>query len=249
MIAKKNGYVVVRGGVSGAGRYMSLKLAQAGYDVFANTADAAHNFRGDILIKECADLGVKFAYNSGNPTDYAVAEKIVSDADRAIGGKMLCYINNDGVVDGSRLTQLTPPQYQELLDMHFLTLLHCAKTAADHMAKQGGGMFINTAALMPFPGEEADFTLEISLYEVFTRSLAKTYAPMNVRFNTILSAPLAYLPDPQLAPQEAPKEEEHELQFAPVISTESPDEFLDILLKVVESPGMTGQVFAPNVRF
>ena len=246
---KKDGYVLVRGGVSGAGRYMSLHLAKAGYDVFANTADAAHNFRGDILINECKALGVKFAYDSGNPADFSIAEKIVADADREIGGKMVCYINNDGVVDGGRLPNLTSGQYKELLDMHFLTLLNCAKTAADHMAKQGGGMFLNTVALMPFPGTEADFTFEISLYEAFTRSLAKTYAPMNVRFNTIISAPLAYPPDPQLEPQEAPKEEEHEMHFAPVISNESPDEFLHFLLKVVESPGMTGQVFAPNVRF
>lgn len=246
---RQEGYVVVRGGISGAGRYISLKLAQCGYNVFANTADAAHNFRGDILISECRELGVQFAYDSGNPADFAIAEKIVADADREIGGNMVCYINNDGVVDGSRLPDLTPGQYKELLDMHFLTLLNCAKTAADHMAKQGGGVFINTVALMPFPDTEADFAFEISLYEAFTRSLAKTYAPMNVRFNTIISAPLAYPPDPQLEPQEAPKEEAHEMHFAPVISNESPDEFLDLLCKVVESPGMTGQVFAPNIRF
>lgn len=248
-MAKKDGYVVVRGGVSGAGRYMSLKLMQEGYDVFAHTADAAHNFRGDVLTEESKELGVKFAYDSGDPNVYENAAKIVADADREIGGKMLCYINNDGVVDGGRLPDLSFAQYKELLDMHFLSLLNCAKTAAEHMAKQGGGMFINTVCLMPFPGTEGDFAFEISLYEAFTRSLAKTYAPMNVRFNTILSAPLNYPPDPQLEPEEAPKEEEHEMHFAPVMSTESPDEFLDLLVKVVESPGMTGQVFAPNVKF
>ena len=237
-MARKDGYVVVRGGVSGAGRYMSLKLMQEGYDVFAHTADAAHNFRGDVLTDD-----------SGDPNVYENAAKIVADADREIGGKMLCYINNDGVVDGGRLPDLSFAQYKELLDMHFLSLLNCAKTAAEHMAKQGGGVFINTVCLMPFPGTERDFSFEISLYEAFTRSLAKTYAPMNVRFNTILSAPLAYPPDPQLEAQVAPKEEKHEMHFAPVMSTEAPDEFLDILLKVVESPGMTGQVFAPNVRF
>lgn len=248
-MAKQDGYVVVRGGVSGAGRYMSLKLAREGYNVFAHTADAAHNFRGDILVKECGDLGVKFAYDSGDPNVYENAARIVADADRELGGKMLAYINNDGVVDGGRLPDLTFGQYKELLDMHFLTMLNCVKTAAEHMAKQGGGVFINTVCLMPFPGKEADFSFEISLYEAFTRSLAKTYAPMNVRINSILSAPLAYPPDPQLEPEAAPKEEEHEMHFAPVLSTESPDEFLDLLMKVVESPGMTGQVFAPNVRF
>ena len=48
-MANEKGYVVVRGGVSGAGRYISLKMAEAGYDVFAHTAEAIHNFRGDIL--------------------------------------------------------------------------------------------------------------------------------------------------------------------------------------------------------
>ena len=56
-MANEKGYVVVRGGVSGAGRYISLKMAEAGYDVFAHTAEAIHNFRGDILKEECKALG------------------------------------------------------------------------------------------------------------------------------------------------------------------------------------------------
>ena len=116
------------------------------------------------------------------------------------------------------------------------------------MAKQGGGQFITTVCLMPFPGETPDFSFEISLYEAFTRSLAKTYAPMNVRFNTIISGPLNYPQDPPM-PGAAPEHGEHAVQFAPIMAQESPDEFLDMMVKMVQSPGMNGQVFALNVRF
>lgn len=247
-MANEKGYVVVRGGVSGAGRYISLKMAEAGYDVFAHTAEAIHNFRGDILKEECKALGVSCAYDDGDPNVYENAQKIVTDADRELGGKMIAYINNDGVCGGSRLPKMTFAQYREELDMHFLSLLNCAKTAAEHMAKQGGGQFITTVCLMPFPGETPDFSFEISLYEAFTRSLAKTYAPMNVRFNTIISGPLNYPQDPPM-PGSAPEHGEHAVQFAPVMAQESPDEFLNMMVNVVQSPGINGQVFALNVRF
>lgn len=245
---RKDGYVVVRGGVSGAGRYISLKMADAGYDVFAHTAESIHNFRGDILKEECREKGVRFAYDDGDPNLYENAQKIVTDADRELGGKMVAYINNDGVCSGSRLPDMTFAQYREELDMHFLALLNCAKTAAEHMAKQGGGQFITTVCLMPFPGQTPDFSFEIALYEAFTRSLAKSYAPMNVRFNTIISAPLNYPQDPPM-PGTQPEHGEHAVHFAPVVANESPDEFLDMMVKLVESPGINGQVFALNVTF
>ena len=69
-MANEKGYVVVRGGVSGAGRYISLKMAEAGYDVFAHTAEAIHNFRGDILKEECRALGVRCSYDDGDPNLY-----------------------------------------------------------------------------------------------------------------------------------------------------------------------------------
>lgn len=48
------------------------------------------------------------------------------------------------------------------------------------MAKQDGGQFINTVCMMEFPGTEPDFSLEISLYEAFTRSMARAYASMSI---------------------------------------------------------------------
>ncbi len=246
----KDEFVLVRGGVSGAGRNISLKVAKEGYNVFANTADSAHNYRGDILIDECAALGVKFAYDSGDPAVYENAQQIVNDAEAVFGGRMVAYINNDGIVDGGRLPSYTFEQYKELLDMHILTMLNCAKTAAEYMARNGGGQFINVVACMAPPWEEGerDFSFEVDLYRAFTKSLAKTYAPQNVRFNTIISVPLAYPPDPQLEPMEMPKEMERALHFGePKMSTESPDEFMDLLLKVIQSPGMTGQTFSQDM--
>ena len=116
------------------------------------------------------------------------------------------------------------------------------------MAKQGGGQFLTTVCLMGFPGTNPDFSFEISLYEAFTRSLAKSYAAENVRFNTIISGPLNYPQDPPM-PGAQPEHGEHAVHFAPVVAQESPDEFLDMMVKLVESPKINGQVFALNVRF
>lgn len=100
-MANEKGYVVVRGGVSGAGRYISLKMAEAGYDVFAHTAEAIHNFRGDILKEECKALGVRCSYDDGDPNLYENAQKIITDADRDLGAKWSPISTTTGVCGGS----------------------------------------------------------------------------------------------------------------------------------------------------
>ena len=50
-------------------------------------------------------------------------------------------------------------------------------------------------------------------------------------------------------PGAQPEHGEHAVHFAPVVAQESPDEFLNMMVRLVESPGINGQVFALNVRF
>ncbi len=248
----KNSYVFVRGGVSMAGRHMSRAFMKAGYDVLADFADAANSYKGDILAREAKEeFGVGCVWHAGSPNLENIREAI-AQGNAAFGKPLKIFVNNDGVFDGMRLPQLSEPQYLELLQMHFASLLSCAKAAAEEMSQHGGGVVINVAALMPFPGTEPDFSFEIALCRAFTESLAKTYADQNVRFVTLISDKVNYPEDPTPPEGTVVEHQQHAINFddrPPLPPGDDPAEFLDMLLHVAESPKINGQVFSQNVRF
>lgn len=249
----KKGFVVVRGGVSGAGRHISLAFAKAGYNIAADFADAGSSYRGPYLVEESAPFGVSCIWRNANPGSLEDLKETIRQGEEAFGEKLAIYINNDGVIDGKRLDELSQPEYDELVSMHINSMLNCAKAAADAMAPNGGGIVITTVAVMPppFQSGDVDFTFELELYRAFTKSLAKTYQEKNIRFVTLISAPLNYPPDRD-PPEgvEVPNHAQFALSFEPPPAPEEePDEFLEMLVRIAESPKINGQVLSHDLQF
>lgn len=249
----KNGYVFSRGGVSMAGRAMSRAFMKAGYDVVAEFADAANSYKGDTLVEEAKnDFGVNCFWDAASPSDLGSMKALIEKANQTFGKPLKIFINNDGVIDGMRLPDLSEAQYKELVEMHFVSLLTCAKAAADEMSKTGGGVMITVVATMPFPGTEADFSFELALYRAFTESLAKSYEKQGVRFITMISDKLDFPEDPLPPEGWTAKMQEHAISFddrPPLPPGDDPKEFLELLVQVAESPRMNGQVISQNIRF
>lgn len=247
----KKGFVVVRGGVSGAGRHISLAFAKAGYNIAADFADVGSSYRGPYLVEESAPYGVGCIWRQANPGSLEDLKETIRQAEDAFGEKLAIYINNDGVIDGKRLDSLTQPEYDELISMHINSMLNCAKAAADAM--EDGGVVITTVAVMPPPFQtgDVDFEFELDLYRAFTKSLAKTYKSKNVRFVTLISAPLNYPPDRD-PPEgvEVPNHAQFVLSFEPPPAPEEePDDFLKLIVNVAQTPKINGQVISHNLQF
>ncbi|MGI5936223.1 MAG: SDR family NAD(P)-dependent oxidoreductase [Oscillospiraceae bacterium] len=249
----KDGYVFSRGGVSMAGRHISRAFMKAGYDVMCDFADAANSYKGDIIVREAKEeFGVNALWHAGSPSELMNIQEAINHANAVFGKPLKIFINNDGVLDGMRLPELSEAQYKELIEMHFVSFLNCAKAAGEEMAKHGGGVMITVVALMPFPGTSPGFSFEIALYRAFTESLARSYEDKRVRFNTVISGKLEFPEDP--LPPEGYKVEHqrHAVNFEdrpPMPKGDDPAEFLDMIVRIAESPKMNGQVFSLDIKF
>jgi NAD(P)-dependent dehydrogenase (short-subunit alcohol dehydrogenase family) len=135
---------VVVGGSRGIGAAVAALLAQHGAGVVVNGrhADAARATADAIT----ADGGRAVAH-AGSPADQSAAESLV---DRCIDefGAIHILVNCAGIAEppGSSILDISPAQFDELLESHLGTVFATCRAAAPKMVEQGGGSIVNTSS-------------------------------------------------------------------------------------------------------
>ena len=243
----KKGYAIVRGGCSGVGREISLRLAREGYDIVGNFADENQAWKGEALVRDVEALGRRCVVHNGDLRDYQNAADLIALAKVSFGDDLAVFVNNGGIFDGKRLPDLEVWEYEELTAIHINALLHCAREARPLLAGTGG-CFVNvTAVACPPEGETMDYGLEKALFDVFTRSLAGTLEPDGIRVNSILSA-MVPAPGEEPPPPAPPAGPGHDRMCGPFSDKGDTDQICDCLMQMIGAPYMSGQVISPDIR-
>jgi NAD(P)-dependent dehydrogenase (short-subunit alcohol dehydrogenase family) len=135
---------VVVGGSRGIGAAVAALLAQHGAGVVVNgrNADAARATADAITAG-----GGRAVAHPGSPADHPVAESLV---DRCIDefGAIHILVNCAGIAEppGSSILDVSPAQFDELLESHLGTVFATCRAAAPKMVEQGGGSIVNTSS-------------------------------------------------------------------------------------------------------
>jgi NAD(P)-dependent dehydrogenase (short-subunit alcohol dehydrogenase family) len=135
---------VVVGGSRGIGAAVAKLLAQHGAGVVVNgrDGDAARSTADGIT----ADGGRAVAH-PGSPADQSAAESLV---DKCIDefGAIHILVNCAGIAEppGSSILDISPAQFDELLEAHLGTVFATCRAAAPKMVQQGGGSIVNTSS-------------------------------------------------------------------------------------------------------
>jgi len=135
----KDQAAIVTGGASGLGAATARKLAAQGAkvavcDLNAKLAEAvAAEIGGVAVVCDVADA--------------ASAEAAVTAAAKAHGPARV-LVNCAGIAEppGSSILDITPAQFEELLDAHLGTVFATCRAAAPKMVAQGGGSIVNTSS-------------------------------------------------------------------------------------------------------
>jgi len=135
---------VVVGGSRGIGAAVGSLLAQHGAGVVVNGRDGdAARATADRIT---ADGGRAVAH-PGSPCDQSAAESLV---DRCIDefGAMHILVNCAGIAEppGSSILDISPAQFDELLEAHLGTVFATCRAAAPQMVEQGSGSIVNTSS-------------------------------------------------------------------------------------------------------
>jgi NAD(P)-dependent dehydrogenase (short-subunit alcohol dehydrogenase family) len=135
--------VVITGGASGIGRTAAEYFRREGARLVLGDADGA------ALERAVAELGAGGGQAVGETIDvrvYPDCERLVARA-AATFGRVDVLVNSAGI-GGPMLffAETTPAEWEDLLAINLLGVMHCCRAVTDHMIAQRAGRIINLAS-------------------------------------------------------------------------------------------------------
>lgn len=181
----KRKIVCITGSSRGIGKAIALTFAQNGYDVVINCKT------NTVLMNElkaeieqnypvrcygiCADVSDPLAVAD-------MFAKISSEF-----GEVDVLINNAGIAYFGLISDMSPSEWQTLVNTNLSSSFYCSKSVIPYMVQQKNGCIINISSIWGNCGAsyEAAYSATKGGLNTFTKALAKELAPSNVPVNAI----------------------------------------------------------------
>ena len=171
--------VLVTGGASGIGQATAARFLDEGATVCVLDCSAEAR---DRVVRELPGL------TAALDADVAVMEEIQAAFAEAIArmGSVDVLINNAGISIRHDFLEITPDEWDQVLNVNLKGAFYVAQTAARHMIDAGGGVILNTASTAGSTGypHYADYSASKGGVIGLTLAMAMELAP-TVRVNAI----------------------------------------------------------------
>ena len=192
MISMKGKKALVTGGAGGIGRSTASAFAELGADVaLMDLKD-----KEDILEQNARDIkalhGVRVITVTGDVTDPASIEKILSTTVGAFGTIDILHNNAGGGTPGSSI-DVTLENWQKVLALNYTSILLVGRGAANIMKDHGhGGSIVNTSSISGHIINQSGklesnpgYTSTKAAVRHLTKAMAIDYATYGIRVNSI----------------------------------------------------------------
>jgi NAD(P)-dependent dehydrogenase (short-subunit alcohol dehydrogenase family) len=177
---------LVTGAAAGLGKMIAYGLARYGADVVV--ADA--NFQGAQKTLEIIQgIGRKGLTIQVDVANWDQVKGMVGDILNAFGRIDISF-NIPGINIRKLTLELTPEEFDKVIDINLKGTFHCAKAVGAIMVKQKKGKMVNMASIFGWVGQEKQAGYASSKAGVInlTRVLGLEWAPHNVQVNAIAPA-------------------------------------------------------------
>jgi 3-oxoacyl-[acyl-carrier protein] reductase len=176
---------LVTGSALNIGRAIALALARDGFRVMTTArrseADALETAR---LVREAgSDADTHLA----DISDPAQAKDLVEAAVRRFG-RLDVLVNNASIRRQTKLADMTPEEWREIMGTTIDGAFYCAHSAAPHIIAAGGGTIINLGGISSHVGAVGRvhaITAKAGMIGL-TRALSKELAAHNITVNTVV---------------------------------------------------------------
>jgi len=182
-----SGTALVTGSTRGIGRAIALRLARDGFTVALNYAlDRAAADRTLDEIRKAAPTS--FAVQADVATPEGAESAVRSAIERL--GRLDVLVNNVGPFLERPLAQTTDAEWRRMIDGNLGSAFWCARAALPAMRAARRGCVVNVGALNAevSPGmthEAPAYFVAKTALAMFTKSLARTEGPNNIRVNAV----------------------------------------------------------------
>lgn len=180
---------LVTGGDSGIGRAVVIAFAREGADVaIAYVPEEEEDARESAKWVE--DAGRRAVLLPGDGTEESVAEEIVEDAARELGGLDVVVLNAAYQRDRESLAELPSEELDRTFKTNLYFTMWAARAAIPHLGP--GASIIVTSSIQAFnPSPRLiDYAMTKAAQVAFTKALAEELGPKGIRVNAVAPGPI-----------------------------------------------------------
>ena len=176
--------VLVTGAGTGIGRGVALELAREGAAVvlhYSNSGEGAQSAVDEILAAGGKAKAVHADFRELDPI-----QDLAQNAVKFLGG-IDVLVNNAGITNNAPFEEVTPKQFETLINVNFRAQFFLTQAVVDTMVEQGKGVVINLTSVHAFAGmtEHSVYAATKGAIVSFTREVALELIQKGIRVNAI----------------------------------------------------------------
>ncbi|KAG0292744.1 Methionine aminopeptidase 1 [Dissophora globulifera] len=176
---------IVTGAGQGIGGATALLFGKEGASVVVSDLD---DVKGKDIAQQIVAAGGKAIAVSGDVTDMAFPERVISETIKAFG-KINIIVNNAGFTFDAMLHKTTDKQYQMMLEVHNAAPFRIIRAAAPYMRVKDGEprSIVNVSSTSGLHGNvgQANYATAKAGIVGLTKTVAKEWGAFGVRCNTV----------------------------------------------------------------
>lgn len=177
---------IITGASRGIGKAIALELARRGFNIVMN---ATHDLpdEGVEAMEEIKKGGREAIFIKADVSKYEEVEKMVKETVEKFE-RVDVLVNNAGMNIDKLLVNMTPQDWQRVIDVDLTGTYNCTRAVLPYMIKQSGGRIVNVSSMSSIDGAtgQANYAAAKGGVNSLTKTVALEYAQYNILCNAVL---------------------------------------------------------------